>query len=323
MSEYDVGGPHFEDLAHGQVFDGAPAVTLTEGLAATHQAILGDRMALPLDHHRATAVAGGALAHPGLVCDVSIGQSTLATHHVRANLFYRGLRFHRFPLLGDTLSTRTEVEALKQNTVRPGRPATGLAVLRITTTDQAGRPVLDYRRCPMIPYREQPGAVTGPADDVHAVTEQTPPGDPTADWNFAALGSPGPALVAGDVYRSSGDVVSSAPELARLTLNIAAAHHDVRTSPEGRLVYGGHTIGIALAQATRAVPGLLAVLGWESCDHTGPVREGDLLTSRLHVEAVADHPASGGQLVTFRSLVNAGTDAARPVLDWVFQAVVR
>ncbi len=84
-------GPISRTWRTGRCSTGAPAVTLTEGLAATHQAILGgDRMALPLDHHRATAVAGGALAHPGLVCDVSIGQSTLATHHVRANLFYRG-----------------------------------------------------------------------------------------------------------------------------------------------------------------------------------------------------------------------------------------
>jgi len=37
-----VGGPYFDDLSHGQVFDGAPSITLTDGLAASHQAILGD-----------------------------------------------------------------------------------------------------------------------------------------------------------------------------------------------------------------------------------------------------------------------------------------
>lgn len=34
-------GPYFEDLAVGQVFDGAPAVTLTAGHAAVHQARQG------------------------------------------------------------------------------------------------------------------------------------------------------------------------------------------------------------------------------------------------------------------------------------------
>ena len=92
-----------------------------------------------------------------------------------------------------------------------------------------------------------------------------------------------PAL-AGAVLHSTGDVVSSAPELARLTLNIAATHHDSRVGGQ-RLVYGGHTIGLALAQASRLLPNLVTVLGWESCDHTGPVHEGDTLYSELHVES--------------------------------------
>ncbi|MGB2922061.1 MAG: acyl dehydratase, partial [Mycobacterium sp.] len=99
-----AGGPHFDDLQVGQVFDSSPSVTLTAGIAAAHQAILGDRLRLALDAELATAVTGslGPLAHPALVCDVAIGQSTVVTQRVKANLFYRGLRFHRFPVIGDT-----------------------------------------------------------------------------------------------------------------------------------------------------------------------------------------------------------------------------
>lgn len=120
MTQNREGGPYFDDLTRGQVFDTAPSMTLTTGVAAVHQSILGDRLRLPLDAELSTAVAGGPVAHPGLVCDVAIGQSTLVTQRVKANLFYRGLRFHRFPLIGDTLSTRTEVVGLKQNSLRPG-----------------------------------------------------------------------------------------------------------------------------------------------------------------------------------------------------------
>src|SRR5690606_11310680 len=74
---------------------------------------------------------------------------------------------------------------------------------------------------------------------------------------------------------TGGDVVTSAPELARLTLNIAKVHHDAAASGQGRLVYGGHTIGLALHQAVRALPELVTVVAWHGCDHTGPVREGD------------------------------------------------
>ena len=109
------GGPYFDDLVVGQVFDAAPAMTLTPGIAAVHQAIVGDRLRMALDADLSAAVTGApaALAHPALVCDVAIGQSTLATQRVKANLFYRGLSFHRFPVIGDTLYTRTEVVGLR------------------------------------------------------------------------------------------------------------------------------------------------------------------------------------------------------------------
>ena len=319
------GGPYFDDLEVGQVFDTAPAMTLTAGAAAVHQSILGDRMRLPLDHELSRAVTSSpaAIAHPALVCDVAIGQSTLVTQRVKANLFYRGLWFHRFPLLGDTIRTRTEVVGLKQNSAKPGRAPTGLAALRMTTVDQDDRLVLHFHRCAMLPLSE--GALdTGHDDDLSTVgTDMSAPADPTRHWDAGVFRArvPGPhfdAELKGTVIQTTADVVSSAPELARLTLNIAATHHDSRMSGQ-RLVYGGHTIGLALAQASRVLPNLVTVLGWESCDHTGPVHEGDTLFSELHVES-----ADAGVL-KLRSLVYAagGPDGGddRQVLDWRFSAL--
>jgi acyl dehydratase len=86
------------------------------------------------------------------------------------------------------------------------------------------------------------------------------------------------------------------------------------------LVYGGHTIALALAQATRALPNLVTVLGWESCDHTGPVHEGDTLYSEVHVEVAAPLEGGRGGVLRLRSLVyEAGDD--RQVLDWRFSAL--
>ena len=107
----EVGGPWFEDFERGQVFDDAPGLTLTEGHAALHQAIAGDRLRLALDAPLCREITGSdlALAHPNLVCDVAIGQSTGPTQRVRGNLFYRGLVLARPVFIGDTLRTRTEV----------------------------------------------------------------------------------------------------------------------------------------------------------------------------------------------------------------------
>ena len=159
-------GPYFDELAVGQEFGGAPGITLTSGLAAAHQAITGDRLVLATDHELCRQVTGGAaLASPSLVWDVAIGQSTVVTQHVKANLFYRGLAFRRAPRLGDTLRTSTQVVALRQNQPRAGRAPTGLAALRITTVDQERRPVLDFWRCAMLPLRDQERQ-TGHADNL-------------------------------------------------------------------------------------------------------------------------------------------------------------
>lgn len=325
------GGPYFNDLSVGQVFDWAPTMTLSAGLAAAHQAIVGDRLRLALDADLCVAVTGlpAPLAHPALVCDVAIGQSTLATQRVKANLFYRGLTFHRFPVIGDSLYTRTEVVALRANSVKPGRAPTGLAALRMTTIDQADRLVLDFYRCGMLPASPDWEPDQARHDDLSAVGADVPgpASDPAAQWDGAVFRNrvPGPHFdpgLAGAVLHSTGDVVSSAPELARLTLNVAATHHDSRVGGR-RLVYGGHTIGLALAQASRLLPNLATVLGWESCDHTGPVYEGDTLYSELRVESA--EPTGHGGVLGLRSLVYAVSDEAaapnRAVLDWRFSAL--
>jgi acyl dehydratase len=306
--------PYFDDLAVGDRFDGAPGVTLTPGLAAVHQAVVGDRLRLPLDHALATSVAGGVVAHPALLWDVAIGQSTVVTQRVRANLFYRGLAFRRYPVLGDTLRTVTEVVGLKENSRKPDRPPTGLAALRVTTVDQDERPVLDFWRCAMLPLGSD--SPTGHRDDLSALGAAEPGAPPVGGWDLAAFrrlpGEHFADLAVGRSWEVGGaDVVSAAPELARLTVNIAAAHHD------GSLVYGGHTIGLALAQACRAIPNIVTVASWAGCDHTGPVHEGDRLTSRVSVTGTRE--LADGGLTDLRSIVEG---PAGPVLDWRFTVVL-
>ena len=321
-------GPYFEELEPGQVFDGAPSVTLSDGLAAVHQSIVGDRLRLPLDHGLSAAVTGRAgLAHPALVWDIAIGQSTVVTHHVKANLFYRGLVFRRMPHLGDTLTTTTTVEGLRQNRRRPDRDSTGLVALRIRTVDQHGRDVLDFWRCAMLPLRMDRD--TGRADDLDGIGADADLNwnAVVRDWDVAALaggGTRGPVPEAGQrVEVIGGDVVDAAPQLARITLNIARVHHDADAAGGRRLVYGGHTIGIALSQASRAFPNLATVVGWHGCDHVGPVHEGDTLRSVITVEGVVPLD-TGGRLVHLRSQVFAGGQTVnheRPVLDWRYVAL--
>lgn len=319
MSDFE--GPYFDDLEVGDVFDSAPGITLTEGRSAVHQSILGSRLRVSLDHHLSTQVTGSLLADPSYVWDTAIGQSTQVTRRVVANLFYRGLGFQRLPSIGDTLYTRTEVVGLRQTSSRPS----GLAALHMTSKDQEGRVILDFWRCAMLPLSD-PTVKTGYSDDLGSVGAPAnfkPLLEQVSTWNLSAFPIT-EGIAVGDSWElEAGDVVSNAPEIARLSLNLAHLHHD-EYSQGSRLVYGGHTIGIALAQLTRTLPNLITIAGWHGCDHTGPVRESDTLVSQIEVERITED-IPGVRSFSLRVQVFAKRkDAAKEqVLDWKLVALSR
>jgi acyl dehydratase len=192
--------------------------------------------------------------------------------------------------------------------------------------------VLDYHRCPLLPARSEHSDEVG--DDVQAAADAASVVDvhelvPT-DWRLDELRREplGPlfAQLAPEMSWAleAGETVTSAPELARLSLNLAMTHTDATAGTHGRrLVYGGHVIGIAAAHLTRVLPDLATILAWRSCDHLGPTFEGDLLHTEILVERL-EGLADGG-LVDGRILVSAiaaDEDEPRPVLDWRLTALM-
>jgi len=324
--------PYYEDLAVGDVYT-APGVTLDAGLATLHRSIIGDRLALALDAPLAHEVTGGpsALAHPMLVCDVSIGQSTAPSARVLGNLFYRGLAARPVPL-GTTLRTRTEIVAKRRATTAKGGAPRGLVVLRVTTTDEHGDAVVDFHRCPLLPAREDRPDAEAAASDLGAIGSDLDDARLTAltptDWTLAPLRAFGGPLAAdvraGTTFAiEARETVTCAPELARVTLNQALTHTDAGGSHHGRrLVYGGHVIGIAAAHVTRVFPSLATILAWRSCDHLGPTFEGDRLATTVAVERV--QPLPHGALVDLRArvAVDRGDAGLTPVLDWRLVALL-
>ncbi len=111
------------------------------------------------------------------------------------------------------------------------------------------------------------------------------------------------------------DTVTSAPELARLTQNLAPVHRDPTAGGGRRLVYGGHTIGLAQASLHRLMPSTATVLGWQACDHTGPVYEDDVLGCTHTL--IDERQAAGGRLRAMRVAVEAERNGDTvPVLEW-------
>lgn len=330
----NIDAPYFEDFQVGQEFE-APAVTLTGGCAALYQAITGDRMRLALDHHAARLVTGSnaPLVHPLLVTNMAIGQSTWPSQHAKANLFYRGLVLLRQVHVGETLATRTRVVGLRQNRAQIGRAATGLVALEMVTCNQDGQEVLRFWRCPMVPCRHS-AANAGSRDDLDAIgadnIELRLSAAVPVEWKVKTVAERWSGLKCAELKVGmrmrieARDTVTTAPELVRLTLNMAMMHTDAQASYlNRRLVYGGHTLGIAFAHVTRALPNLITILGWESVDHTGPVLEGDRLRSELSILEVKPTSVGGMVKLFVRSYSSGDEDRAEeaPVLDWTLWAL--
>ena len=143
---------------------------------------------------------------------------------------------------------------------------------------------------------------------------------PARDRARAEIGKP--------VEVEARDTVTLAPELVRLTLNMAMTHTDASRSVYGkRLVYGGHTIAMAAAQLSRALPSMVTILGWFKCDHVAPVFEQDILRSIVTLEeTVADARGAVG-IVNVQTFADRGGEAPQAgenikVLDWRLAALL-
>ncbi|SDW90735.1 Acyl dehydratase [Arthrobacter sp. cf158] len=312
--------PFGEELVLGVPLPTAPAITLTGGLAAQYQAITGDPLRLPLSAPLSEQVTGGdRLVNPALVLQVAIGQSTVATRRVIANLFYRNVRLLRQVPVGTTLETTVTPKAAKL--ARPGAGGERAKVLLgMTTRDQSGNIVADFERLALIPVQDR--SAIDETGDIGTAEDRLSLGDylqlVPGGWDLSGL--PAPALVAQgiEVKDPLREPVTEAQTLVRITQNLAAAHRDVARGQQGRrLVYGGHTVGLAQASLSRIDPGIATVLGWHSCDHLAPVFEEDLLSFSAVLEDVTPHKQ--GNVTAYRITATAHRPGSEPVdvLSWI------
>lgn len=307
--------PFADDLVIGRGLPSAADVTIDEGMAAQYHAISGDRMRLPLSGPLSRAVTGreSRLVNPGLVMQLAIGQSTVATRRVIANLFYRGVKIRRPVFVGDTLTTTVIPTA-----ARMARSADRAKVLlQIHTALSDGSTVLDFERVALIPVRDpdnfQESGDIGSADR-GTLLEEFVDCVPES-WRLNHAPRTGP-VSAGPITDPLREPLTDALALVRLTGNHAAAHRDDRAGIKGRrLVYGGHVVALAQAALTRQVDPVTMV-GWRSCDHLGPTFEDDLLEVSIETEDVLG--LNAGALRGYRVHVQAqgGDGAVRDVLEW-------
>jgi len=277
-------GNFFEDFRFGQAIEHATPRTVTSGDVALYLALYGARFAVQSSDVFAKAIGyPRAPADDFLVFHIVFGKSVpdISLNAV-ANFGYAACRFLAPVYPGDTLSARSEVIGLKENSSRK----TGIVYVRSTGLRQDGTAVLEFVRWVMVRKRDE--AAAAPADAVPQLPAALEP---------AALGAACPAIdaaayevaLAGSRHRwgdyevgekidhRDGITVEEAEHqiATRLYQNTARVHFNQFAEGKGRfgrrLIYGGHVISLARALSFNGLANAFHVAAINGGRHAAPL----------------------------------------------------
>ena len=310
-------GNFFEDFEMGQVIEHATPRTVTEGDRALYGSLYPTRFALPSSAPFAAAcglreapveeLIGFHIAFGKTVPDISL--------NAVANLGYAECRFHRPLCPGDTLSTRSEVIGLKQNS--NGR--TGVVYVRSTATDQHGEVAIEWARWVMVHKRDHdapsPDTVVPDLSDVVDASDLVvPEGLDFSGYDFGAAGEPhrwGDYEVGERIDHVDGVTLTDPEHMmaTRLWQNTAKVHFNTEARDDGRrLIYGGHVISLARALSFNGLANAQLIAAINAGAHTAPAFAGDTVYAWSEVLDRADTSAPGVGALRLRLVATRGRD---------------
>jgi 2-methylfumaryl-CoA hydratase len=296
-------GNFFEDFRIGQVIRHATPRTVTTGDVALYTGLFGPRFAV-----QSSDVFAKAIGYPRapiddlLVFHIIFGKSVPdVSLNAVANLGYAGCSFRAAVYPGDTLTARSEVIGLKENSSRK----TGIVYVRTTGYKQDDTPVLEYVRWVMVRKRDE--AAPAPGDHVPRLPTAVEP---------KVLGEACPALdvsaydeaLAGSAYRFGdyevgekidhvdGITVEEAEHMmaTRLYQNTARIHFDLFGAKQGRfgkrLIYGGHVISLARALSFNGLANAFHIAAINGGRHVAPLFADGTVFAWSEVLAKAELP---------------------------------
>ncbi len=280
-------GHFFEDFRLGQKIVHATPRTLTHGDAALYTALYGSRFAL-----QSADSFAQALGYPNsplddlLVFHIVFGKTVpdISLNAV-ANLGYAEGRFLRPVFPGVTLSARSEVIGLKENSNRQ----TGVVYVRTEGFDETGEIVLSYVRWVMVRKRDAAAAVAVAhvpklAEAVDADALAILQGTDFARCDCAQSGSPdlwNDYAIGEKIDHVDGMTVEEAEHMmaTRLYQNTARVHFNQHSEGKGRfgrrLIYGGHVISLARALSFNGIANALVISAINGGRHVNPLFAGD------------------------------------------------
>lgn len=279
-------GNFFEDFTLGQEIVHATPRTVTVGDVSLYTALYGSRFVLncsdpfardlgleraPLDDFLTFHFVFGKT-----VPDISL--------NAVANLGYADCRFLVPVYPGDTLSARSTVIGLKENS----NGKTGVVYVRSTGTNQDGVDVLDYVRWVMVNKADAdapaPEAVVPELPDAVAVGDLALPAADFAAYDTVASGAAhlwDDYAVGEQIDHVDGITIEEAEHMmaTRLYQNTARVHFNQFAQAQGRfkrrLIYGGHIISLARAISFNGLANACTIAAINGGRHVAPTFGGD------------------------------------------------
>lgn len=284
-----VSGRFFEDFVLGETIRHATPRTLTDGDAALYMGLTGSRHVL----HCADPVAR-SVGFPRqplddlLVFHVAFGKTVPdVSVNAVANLGYADVRFLLPVYSGDTVTTRSEVIGLKENS----NGKTGIVYVRSVARNQRDEPVLSWVRWVMV--RKSNLSAPSPTPTVpdlpdHVSTEDLRPPD-ALDLSRFDTGTTGSERLWDDYHpgdrinHPAGMTVDNSDHTlaTKLYQNNARVHFDqlaMQDSPmQQRLMYGGHVMSVCRALSYDGLENALLIRAINGGTHANPAFAGDTL----------------------------------------------
>jgi 2-methylfumaryl-CoA hydratase len=281
-------GNFFEDFKLGQHLWHATPRTLTEGDRALYTALYGSRFALQSADSFANEFCGWAKSPLDdlLVFHTIFGKTVPdVSLNAVANLGYAEGRFLKPVFPGATLSARSEVIGLKENSNRE----TGVVYVRTQGFDQTGEVVLSYVRWVMVRKRDRNAeceeapvpklASAVPANELVAIDDL---GSGTYDFQSSGSRYAWDDYAVGEkIDHVDGMTVEEAEHMlaTRLYQNTARVHFNQFTEGKGRfgrrLIYGGHVISVARALSFNGLANAFQIAAINAGRHVNPLFAGD------------------------------------------------
>jgi 2-methylfumaryl-CoA hydratase len=302
MSSKTNPGNFFEDFKIGQDLIHATPRTITEGDVSLYTALYGMRFATNSSDMFAMGIGFDAAPVDDLLTFHMVFGKTVpdVSLNAVANLGYAGGVFGRPVYPGDTVSTRSEVIGLKENS----NGKTGVVYVRSLGTNQDGEMVLDYIRWVMVKKRDENAPAPEPVipelpSSVEAENLYLPDGFNRAAYDSDLAGSKHfwDDYEAGEkIDHVDAMTIEEAEHMmaTRLYQNTAKVHFNQHTAKdsrfERRLMYGGHVISLARGLSYNGLANAFKIVAINGGRHVAPTFAGDTIYAWSEVMEKIDLP---------------------------------